>query len=84
MECYRDRKRDLHMVFIDLEKAYDRVAREALWRYLEKKSMLVEHTRAIRDMYAGVRTRVRTVIGDMEDFPINIGLNQGSALSITY
>ena len=43
--------------------------------------MPVEYTRVIRDMYEGVRTRVRTVIGDTEDFPIDIGLHQGSALS---
>lgn len=38
---YRERKRDLPMVFIDLEKVNDRVPREVLWKCLEKKEVPV-------------------------------------------
>jgi len=80
MERYREQK-DLHMVFIELEKAYDKIPQNVMWWALEKHKFLVKYITLIKDMYDNVMTSVRTSDGDTDDFLIKIGLHEGSALS---
>ena len=82
MERYREQKKDLHMVFIDLEKAYDKIPRNVMWWALEKHKVPTKYVALIKDMYNKVVTSVRTNDGDTSDFSINIGLHQRSALSL--
>ncbi|KAK3515253.1 hypothetical protein QTP70_013016, partial [Hemibagrus guttatus] len=56
MEKYRDGQRELHCVFVDLEKAYDRVPREELWYCMRKSGVAEKYVRVVQDMYERSRT----------------------------
>ena len=66
------------MVFIDLEKAYDRVPRDIIWWVLEKKGVTKDYIDVIRDMYEGVVTTIRSLARETNVIPITVGLHQGS------
>ncbi|KAK3507820.1 hypothetical protein QTP70_000887 [Hemibagrus guttatus] len=81
MEKYRDGQRELHCVSVDLEKAYDRVPREELWYCMRKSEVAEKYVRVVQDMYERSRTVVRCAVGQTEEFKVEVGLHQGSALS---
>jgi hypothetical protein len=81
MERYREQKKDMYMVFIDLEKAYDKVPMNVMWWALQKYKVSTKDIDHIKDMYNNIVKSVQTSDRDTNDFSINIGLHQGSALS---
>ncbi|KAK3528659.1 hypothetical protein QTP70_007205 [Hemibagrus guttatus] len=81
MEKYRDGQKELHCVFVDLEKAYDRVPREELWYCMRNSGVAEKYVRVVQDMYERSRTVVRCAVGQTEEFNVEVGLHQGSALS---
>ncbi|KAK3508704.1 hypothetical protein QTP70_004253 [Hemibagrus guttatus] len=72
MEKYRDGQRELHCVFVDLEKAYDRVPREELWYCMRKSGVAEKYVRVVQDMYERSRTVVRCAVGQTEEFKVGV------------
>ncbi|KAK3549270.1 hypothetical protein QTP70_034481 [Hemibagrus guttatus] len=63
------------------EKAHDRVPREELWYCMRKSGVAEKYVRVVQDMYERSRTVVRCAVGQTEEFKVEVGLHQGSALS---
>ena len=81
MEKYREGQRELHCVFVDLEKAYDRVPREELWYCMIKSGIAEKHVRLVQDMFEESKTVARCAVGTTESFKVKVELDQESALS---
>ena len=74
-------KGSMALGFVDLEKAYDTVPRELVMSTLRWMCVPEAEVRMVEGMYEGTRGRVLVGSGMSEEFGVNIGLRQGSALS---
>ena len=78
MEKYREGQRELHCVFVDLQKAYDRVPWEKLWYCMRKSEIVEKYVRLVQNRYKG--SGVRCAVGTTESFKVKVELHQGSEL----
>ena len=70
------------MCFVDLQKAYDSVDRELLWKVLARAGLPEEMIVVIRQFHDGMQAQVRMDDGELSDwFEITQGLRQGYVLS---
>ena len=81
IEKYREGQRELHCVFVDLKKAYNRVPRDEFWYCMRKSEFWEKYVRLVQDMYEGSETVVRCAVGTTESFRVNVRLHQGLALN---
>ncbi|KAK3527991.1 hypothetical protein QTP86_013103 [Hemibagrus guttatus] len=68
-------------VLENLETVYDSVKREELWYCMRKSGVAEKYVKVVQDMYERSRTVVRCAVGQTEEFKVEVGLHQGSALS---
>ncbi|EYC40844.1 hypothetical protein Y032_0594g424 [Ancylostoma ceylanicum] len=81
VEKHLEKNAPLHVAFLDLEKAFDRVPHEVIWYSLRIHGVPEELVVWIKLLYDGTRSQVRTPNGTSEEFRVNVGVHQGSALS---
>ena len=74
---------DKFALFIDLQKAFDRVERGQLWRILQEEhyNIPAKLVRVIRSIYSQCTSRVKTQNIESKEFNIETGVRQGDVLS---
>ena len=73
--------KDLFACFVDLEKTYDQVPRDKLWKVLREYGVNGQLLRAIKSFYCRPEVCVRVNGKKSKPFHVGVGLRQGCVLS---
>merc|ERR1712121_308888 len=79
-EKYQEKKLKLYHIFVDLEKAFDRVPREVIRWALRRQKVPKRLINLIMALFYDTKSRVKTLAGISEDFDIEVGVHQGSSI----
>ncbi|TWW77456.1 Transposon TX1 uncharacterized 149 kDa protein ORF 2 [Takifugu flavidus] len=71
----------VHICFVDLEKAFDRVPRGILWGVLREFGVSGPLMWAVHTLYNRCQSLVRIAGSESNSFPVRVGLRQGCPLS---
>ena len=76
------KNKNLYLAFVDLEKAFDRVPRQVLWWAMRKLGIDEWIVQLVQAMYCELRSKVRVSNCFSDSFNVNVGVHQGSVLSL--
>jgi hypothetical protein len=72
----------VYWIFVDLQKAFDTVEREALWWKLGEIGLSTKFIEGVKRIYKNVKITVKFEGNQvLEEFDSNVGLRQGCSVS---
>ena len=80
-EKFVDKNKSLYIAYMDLEKAHNRVDREAMWRVLGMYGINGQLLKAVQSLYEKSEACVRVCREEGEWFEVGVGLRQGCVMS---
>ncbi|VDP23276.1 unnamed protein product [Heligmosomoides polygyrus] len=74
MEKYREKRKPCHLAFLDLEKAFDRLAQAVIWNALRERGVPERLITVRRNMHEGSKAAIRTPHGVTRKVDITVGV----------
>lgn len=80
-EKFLEQNKDLFIVFVDLTKAFETVARELLWKIAMKFGVHRKFLRFMQLFHSGMEAKVCSNGRESISFPVEVGVKQGDVLA---
>ena len=79
-EKYLENDKELYLVFVDLEKAFDRLPRILIESSLRRKGVVECYVKAVMKMYKEVLSHEKVIGEDSKEIAVRVSIHQGSVL----